>query len=165
MTIHVAKRVQTLQYLEVTGLGFAHQAGYVHGAVLPCHVRFNIKNHGGQLTSWGHAVKIGESVTTVSKKYKEWYPSEVLKKQAATPATDIYMLAKTILYLAGVNPNAPFKLNEKLVPLKEQRYLQSCLLESPKMRPSDAWKLLDEFTEMLKQVYGKPKFVELTLPD
>lgn len=154
----------------LTAVGFAHRQGYVHGAVLPCHVRFDIKNHGVQLTSWGHAVPLGSKITTISKKYKDWYPPEVLEKKAATPSTDIYLVAKTILYLAGVDPNKAFKLDTKQVPLKEQRFFQSCVLPGAKMRPSDAWKLEEEFTELLKEQYGlhkygKPKFVPLIMPE
>ena len=31
------------------------------------------------------------------------------------------------------------------------------------MRPDDAWELLDEFDELLRQLYGPPKFHELTM--
>jgi hypothetical protein len=44
-----------------------------------------------------------------------------------------------------------------------QRFLRSNLLEGPTMRPKDAWKLMEEFGELLRQLYGPPKFVELTM--
>ena len=149
----------------LTAIGFAHRNGYVHGAILPPHIRFDIKNHGCQLTSWGHSVPMGGTITTISKKYKDWYPPEVLEKKAVRPGTDIYMAGKTILYLAGVDPTKAFKLDKKQVPIPEQRFFQSCVLPGAKMRPDDAWKLQDEFTELLKEVYGKPKFAQLTMPN
>jgi serine/threonine protein kinase len=148
----------------LTAIGFAHRAGFVHGAVLPPHVRINSKNHGVQLTSWGHAVPTKDIMTTVPAKYKDWYPPEVLEKKGAFPSTDIYLAAKTIFYLAGTNPNKP-TVPAKQIPIPMQRFFQSCLLPGAKMRENDAWKLETEFTDLLKTLYGQPKFVKLEVPN
>lgn len=49
------------------------------------------------------------------------------------------------------------------VPLPMQRFLTTCLLESARMRPDDAWALLEDFDELLLGLYGLPKFHQLTL--
>jgi hypothetical protein len=49
------------------------------------------------------------------------------------------------------------------VPAPMRRFLETCLLEGAKMRPRDAWELLDEFDELLRQLYGPPKFHDLTM--
>ncbi len=49
------------------------------------------------------------------------------------------------------------------VPAPLQRFLQTCLLESARMRPDDAWKLTDELDELLGRLYGPPKFHALTM--
>jgi len=43
-------------------------------------------------------------------------------------------------------------------------FLRSCLLEGPRMRPDDAWGLLDEFDAMLRDLYGAPKYQRLEMP-
>jgi DnaJ-like protein len=149
----------------LTAIGFAHRQGFIHAAVLPSHLRFQTKNHGAQLISWGHSVETGGAVRTISAKYKDWYPPEVINKEPATPGTDIYLAAKTMLYLAGVDPNKPLKIDAKQIPIPMQRFFQSCLLPGAKMRPDDAWALHDEFDELLKTLYGKPRFHHLRVPE
>ena len=43
-------------------------------------------------------------------------------------------------------------------------FVRSCLLEGPRMRPDDAWALLDEFDELLRDLYGPPKYHALVMP-
>ena len=149
----------------LTAIGFVHRAGYIHGAILPPHIRIQTKSHGIQLTSFSHAVNKGEKIKTISGKYKEWYPPEVLAKEAAIPETDIYMAAKCMFYLAGVDPNKPANIPATQIPIPMQRFFQSCLLPGAKMRPDDAWALHDEFDELLKTLYGKPRFQHLHVPE
>jgi len=145
----------------LTVLGFSHGQGRVHGAVLPCHVLLHAGNHGVQLVGWGQSVEMGRQITSISTRYKDWYPAEVLKKQPTSPATDLFLAARCLIYLAGGDPVSD-RMPET-VPVPMQRFLKSCLLEGPRMRPNDAWKLQDEFDEMLRQLYGPPKFHELTM--
>jgi len=117
-----------------------------------------------QLTSWGHAVQAGKVVKTISALYKDWYPPEILAKQPVLPGTDIYMAAKCMFYLAGVNPNQPITVSAEQIPIPMQRFFQSCLLPGVKMRPDNAWDLHKEFDDLLKTLYGKPKFHHLVVP-
>ncbi len=137
----------------LTGLGFFHNCGYVHGAVLPSHVLINAESHGAVFCGWVHAVKIGQKLDTISIKYNDWYPPEVISKKPVSPATDIYMAAKCVKKL----------LLEKDTSSKMERFFRSCLLESPGMRPQNAWDLLDEFKEVLEDLYGKRRFTVLTM--
>jgi hypothetical protein len=49
------------------------------------------------------------------------------------------------------------------VPAALRRYFQACLLEGLRMRPDDAWALYDEFDDLLRQLYGPPKFHILSM--
>jgi hypothetical protein len=147
----------------LTVLGFAHRHGRVHAAVLPPHVRIQAESHGAQLTSWGHSVEAGKAAKTISSKYKDWYPPEVLKKEPATSCTDVYMAARLMLYLAGVDL-ADRRDREDLLPVAMQRFFQSCLLPAASARPHDAWALSEEFDDLLKGLYGRPRFVKLQVP-
>lgn len=145
----------------LTALGFAHRAGYVHGAVLPTHIMINPETHGLQLIGWPHAVKSGQPITSASSAYLPWYPPECRNKQAAGPGTDIWFAAKIMMYLAGGDPSQ--QLFPGAVPEPMRRFFISCLYLGSAMRPDDAWRLLEDFDGMLKSLYGAPKFATLSL--
>lgn len=145
----------------LTALGYAHAKGWANCAVLPQHLLFNAENHGLVLLGWIHAVQAGHECRIISKEYKEWYPPEILKTKKPLPASDIYMAAKSMIFLAGGNP-----LEETMpasIPKPMQAFLRSCLLKSPTMRSGDAWGLHDEFDSLLFELYGPPRFIPLTL--
>ncbi len=146
----------------LTAVGFAHRVGWVHGAILPPHVLLQPEEHGVQLVGWPHATPAGGQVRTISTRHRYWYPTEVLQKDPVGPPTDIYLAAKCVVYLAGGEPGTA--TIPAGVPEPMQRFLRACLLEGRRMRPDDAWKLLDEFDEMLRGLYGPPTFHHLTMP-
>jgi serine/threonine protein kinase len=145
----------------LTALGFAHRQGVVHGAVLPCHVLVQPASRGLQLVGWGHCVPLGEPLRSVPTPYRAWCPPEALTRRPATAATDLFLAARSLVHLAGGDP-----LTGRLpdtVPAPLQGFFRGCLLEGPQMRPGDAWALLDEFDELLEQLYGPPKFHHLPM--
>jgi serine/threonine protein kinase len=145
----------------LTVLGFCHSQAVVHGAVLPCHVMIDAESHGLQLVGWGQSVAYGRPMETVPTRYADWYPPEVQKNQPAGPATDLFLAARCLVYLAGGDPVT--NALPEAVPLPMQRFLATCLLESPRMRPDDAWALLEDFEALLRSLYGPPKFHPLHL--
>jgi hypothetical protein len=145
----------------LTVLGFCHRQGTLHGAVLPCHVLIDAASHGLQLVGWGQSVATGRRIETVPTTYTDWYPSEVLNRRPAGPATDLFLAARCLVYLAGGDP-VTSRMPEA-VPPPMRRFLATCLLESARMRPDDAWALLEDFDALLHALYGPPKFHELTL--
>lgn len=145
----------------LTAIGFAHRCGWVHGAVLPSHVLVHAENHGLQLIGWGQAVKIGEKITSGSANYLGWYPVEVISKKAVRTSTDVYLAAKTMVWLSG--GDATSNSIPASVPAEISRFLRSCLIEGPAMRPEDAWGLLDSFNEVLQGTYGPPRYHKLTM--
>jgi hypothetical protein len=143
----------------LAALGYVHRQGWVHGAVLPPHLLFHAENHGLHLAGWIHAVSAGQGLTLVPAPFKAWYPPEA--KWAAGPATDIYLAARSLLYLAGGDPlrgTAP-----EHVPRPMRLFLESCLIESARMRPADAWELHDQFDDLLLTLYGPPQYVRLDM--
>jgi hypothetical protein len=145
----------------LTVLGFCHRQGTLHGAVLPCHVMIDAARHGLQLVGWGQSVASGQRIKTVPARYTDWYPPEILKKQPAGPAMDLFLAARCMVYLAGGDPVTNWM--PEAVPVPMQRFITTCLLESARMRPDDAWALLEDFEVLLRSLYGPPKFHELTL--
>jgi hypothetical protein len=143
----------------LTVLGFSHRQHTIHGAVLPCHVMVNAASHGLRLVGWGQSVPKGRPIRTIPTRYRDWFPPEALGKQPAGQATDLFLAARCIVYLAGGDPVTNWMPEAVLQPL--QRFLTTCLLESTCMRPDDAWALLEDFDELLRRQYGPPKFHEL----
>lgn len=152
----------------LTAIGFAHQAGIVHAAVLPSHVRIcpgkaehkDSKAHALMLVGWGHSINDGEVAKTISAKYRGWYPLEILGKKAASFETDIYLAAKCMVYLSGgdlstgVCPGLPKPMG---------LFIKSLLAEGQQMRPSSAWDLLEDFSDLVERLYGSPKFHHLIM--
>jgi hypothetical protein len=145
----------------LTVLGFCQRQGVVHGAVLPPHVLLHAANHGVQLIGWGQSVELGEPINNISTHYRDWYPREVRKKQPACAATDLFLAAKCLVYLAGGDP-ATNRMPDS-VPAPLSRFVATCLLPPAAMRPDDAWQVLDELDELLGRLYGAPKFVQLDM--
>jgi hypothetical protein len=142
-------------------LGWVHRNGWLHGAVLPPHLLFHPDTHGLQLIGWIHAQPIGSPLKWVARRYKAWYPPECQQRKPATPATDIYLAAKTMVWLAGGNPNAhqpPQNLPDSMI-----RLVQRCLSARQSARPPDAWALHEQFRELLLDTYGPAKFCHLQL--
>lgn len=133
----------------LAALGFAHQRGVIHGAVLPCHVLIDPKGHGIKLVDWAYSRAPGEKLKAKINEYAAAYPPEVI----ASPGLDIYMLAHwgtTVL-----DANAPKQIFA---------FMNGCMLASPHRRPADAWALHKEFDELLERLVGKPKYRPFIVP-
>jgi hypothetical protein len=145
----------------LTVLGFSHRQNRLHGAVLPCHVLIDPASHGLQLVGWGQSIPVGQRLRAVPARYHAWYPAEVHRQAPTSPATDLFLAARCLVYLAGGDPVS--NRMPDAVPPPMQRFLTTCLLESAAMRPDNAWDVLEQFDELLQSLYGPPKFCELTL--
>lgn len=145
----------------LTVLGFSHRQEIIHGAVLPCHALIHAAGHGLKLVGWGHSVAVGQPITHVPARYQDWYPVEVHHQGRTGPATDLFLAARCLVYLAGGDPVTNWM--PEAVPAPMRRFLGTCLLESAAMRPDDAWGLLEDFDKLLHALYGPPMFRELTM--
>jgi serine/threonine protein kinase len=130
----------------LAGLGWAHRAGVVHGAVLPEHVLIHPAEHGLVLIDWCYSVAPGERIPALVAKHRAAYPPEVAARAAATPATDIFMATGLMRRLIKDPPAAL------------RRFAAGCEYDAPRMRPPDAWLLLAEFDELLENLYGPRRF-------
>jgi hypothetical protein len=141
-------------------LGYVHQAGWIHGAVLPPHLLFDTENHALQLIGWIHATRLNSPLQIVSRQYKSWYPRECHQRKGATPSTDIRLAAKSMVWLAGGDPLSEQPL--ECLPVEFGHFLRECITaRSP--HADDAWALHEEFRELLEDLYGPPKFCHLNM--
>ncbi len=127
----------------LVGLGWAHRAGVIHGAVLEEHVLIHPAEHGLAIVDWCYS---GSRPKAIVKHRRHAYPPET-SKQTATPATDIYLATGLMTRLIG--PGIPEQL---------RRFAAGCMYDAPRMRPQDAWQLLGELDDIL----GPRKFRPFT---
>lgn len=141
----------------LAGLGFAHRAGVIHGAVIPPHLMVHPVTHGAKIIDWS-AATTGAPVKYVSAKYRDFYAPEVLDKKPPSPATDIFMAAKcAVSLMRGQSKHLP-------IPTAIRRFFDGCLFVNPSRRPQDAWALHEEFDELLLKVVGPRKYRPLRIP-
>ncbi|TDC05219.1 molecular chaperone DnaJ [Actinomadura bangladeshensis] len=144
----------------LVGLGFAHRAGVLHGAVLPDHVLIHPEEHGLVLVDWCYSVPgcyahVDSSgrVPAMVDRYAGWYPPEVPGRRPASPATDIFMATRCMTELMGGK-----------APPAMRSFARGCTLSAQNRRPSDAWRLLAELDELLERLYGPRRFRPFHLP-
>ena len=143
-------------------LWFAHQQNLVHGAVLPPNLHVSLEDHGLILDDWALAVEPGEALTAISNLYAAWYPIETRRRAPATPATDLFLATRCLVYLLGGDP-VTGQLPPS-IPAPFHRFVTGCLLPSPVYRPQDAGALREEFGELLQSLYGPRTFRPLAMP-
>lgn len=134
-------------------LAVTHEAKVIHGAVLPSHVMIKPGNHDVVLVDWCYSSTDGQPVPAIVNGFKAWYPPEVLSKGTPTPATDVYMAAKTVGSLIG-----------SLGAAAERRRFLAFFNGCTFAQASDAWVLLREFDDLIENMWGERKFHPFTMP-
>ncbi len=142
-------------------LGFIHEKGFVHGAIVPTSVLVHPVHHGIRLVDWSYAVPTGKPMKAIPRTWRSLYPPEVLRKEPATAATDIYMTAMLFAFATGGNLSTG-KLTAK-VPAEIDRFFGTCLFAAPSRRPHNAWDVREEFGDLLKGIVGKPSYRRLDM--
>lgn len=139
----------------LTVLIYAHSRGLIHGAVLPEHLLYHPGKHGIKLVDWCYSVSMesGRFIPAISAPRKTMYPPEVTRKFKPVPATDLYMLMRS---LAAVKADWPAAF---------ENIKMWAMAASPNSRPQTAQELADRWEEAAEAQYGKPAFVELKLPN
>lgn len=135
----------------LTAIGFAGHNELVHGAILPQHILLRPKDHALRVVGWGQSVKSGTAIQSVPAKSKDVFPSNLSKKPVAKSGADVW-LASRVLEEATAN-----------IPDKMRTFLMGCRLDGQWSRELDAWELYDEFDELAKALFGKPKFMALEM--
>lgn len=138
----------------LAGLDFAHENGFVHGAVLPPHVLVHPIEHGAKLIDWSYSVPKDGRIKAMSAAYEAYYPPEVTDRKPVRGPTDIYMAAKCAITLMGKTD----------VPGPVRGFFAECVDASPNMRWSSAGDAHEAFDKLLYDLVGKPKYRKLIMP-
>jgi hypothetical protein len=153
----------------LVALEWAHHCGLVHGAVLPSHVMLYPDNDGTttnphpckhtvRLLDWCYSVRYAER-TRLSSWVPAWtahYPPELLLKQSVTPASDIFMAASLIAYLAG-------GIDGTEAPLRA--VIERCVLADVTKRYQTVAHVFTDWNAAAQRIYGPPKWVDFNLPE
>lgn len=147
-------------------LGFAHKNYIIHGAILPTHILIEPDLHGLVLIDWAYAVHnpptSGERISAISSPYEAWYPEDVFKREQATPGLDIFMAARCMVDVLGGDA-ANSRLPDHM-PTKMKKYFEWCMSPGARMRPQDAWQLLEEFDTLIESLWGPRQFRPFEMP-
>jgi hypothetical protein len=145
-------------------VGLVHANGYLHGALLPQHVMFDIENHGVYLVGWTSAVRLAEHdrIRLIDPTQEHFYPPEVIQKKRPLASTDLFMLANVMLQLLGGDV-ASNKMPSG-VPPKMAEFLQGCLTVQTKSRLDNAWALHSQINDHLESWFGPRKFRVFSMP-
>ncbi|MFN8633534.1 MAG: molecular chaperone DnaJ [Chloroflexota bacterium] len=145
-------------------LGYAHERGVVHGAVLPTHILIHPKEHALLLVDWAYSVhqpdRTDERIAAIVADYERWYPTAVLTKRLPGPAVDLEMGLRCMVYLLGGDP-----LTGALpatVPAQIHAYLRGPLLTGAQR--TSAARLYHDFSQLLAGLWGQRRFVPFSMP-
>jgi serine/threonine protein kinase len=146
-------------------LEHAHARGIVHGGILPEHVLIHPADHGLLLVDWCASVQLDRvpdgRIAVVSPDYQAWYPARVLAGRTPTPALDLLMGLRCMVYLLGGDPLSGTLPASTPGPL--QAYLRGALA-SAHAGQADAARLYGEFSHLLASLWGRRRFVPLPMP-
>ena len=134
-------------------LWLAHLKGYAHGAITPDHVLVYPEAHGLVLLDWTCASRLDhEPIALYDPAWTGFLPPELLTRTPVSTASDLFMAAKTALYLLG----------ERAATLDGpiRRFFEQCILPNPNRRLSDA----ERAHESLGTLLGERAYAEFIVP-
>jgi hypothetical protein len=138
-------------------IGFVHESGLVHGAILPEHVLVHAGEHGAVLTGFSRAVRPGEVLPAVTASARDLYPDAAWSGGGVGIEVDLAMSARSMLWTLGGDPlRAP-----TTVPAPLARLLEGVATGT---RATNAWALVDEISAVAREVFGPPRFVPFDVP-
>lgn len=135
----------------------AQMLNRVHAGITPDHVLVDPYKHEPLHIGWAHALKDPETsherITHVVDRWRDIYPPEVFDKKIPDHRTDLYMAGATIVKLLGgdvVKRTLPATVPETMA-----KVVLRAIETSPARRPEDAVQYLDEFTRVVRGIWGR----------
>lgn len=152
-TVWIWKRI-----LEI--LAWMHQTGWVHGAILPKHLLVHARDHGVRLIGFSRAARRGQPLKAFTANAKAFYPAAVWEGGPASPATDLTMNARSMLWLVG-SGQIGAKVSDVPKPLAD---LLMRVAGDDAGGETDAWALLETVKSVAREAFGPPKYVPFPMP-
>ncbi len=144
-------------------IGYAHNMGVLHRAVLSQNVWIHPEQHGLQLRGWTRAALPAldglAPLNQIDPATMDRYSPGAYSPP--TPGMDVAMSAKTMIYILGGDPHTHSLPNQ--VPARLQAFLRGSVLPG-RRAPQDAWALKEEFDALLESLWGPRKFHPFQIP-
>lgn len=146
----------------LSALGYAHSKGILHGNIEPGHILVRPRDHNVHLVDWCYALyKPSQTGAGFRCLNEEYSPPEVAERQPPIPASDLYSLAKCMVYLLGGDTRRltlPARVDARL-----QRFIQFFLRPSPLQRAQDAWEMYGQLDALREEIFGPHRFIEFEM--
>jgi serine/threonine protein kinase len=137
-------------------LGFMHANKVIHGNIEPGNVMIRPYDHNAYLIDFKFSIidplRSGETY----KGFTEIYSApEVFAKKSPIPQSDLYSLAKCMIYLLGGDAE-----EEKFPPntdIRFVKFIKQFLFRNPMHRPHDAWEMWKKLKYLRDEIEGKER--------
>ena len=134
-------------------LSYLHYHGVVHCDVKPQNIILNIPMHNAVLVDFGLFIQDPDRMSKSKGGTRFFMPPEFARGLPPIPASDIYSLGMTAVFLAGGNVQTGSLPSD--VPSALKNLIERMIRHDPMARPQDARKLNRELTEIRKRVFGR----------
>ncbi len=134
-------------------LSYLHYHGIVHSDVKPQNIILDIPRHNAVLVDFGLFIANPSAVTKAKGGTKFFAPPEFAQGRPPLPASDLFSLGVTAMYLAGGHvptKTVPPDMDPRLADI-----LQRMTRRDPLSRPQDARDLSHEITRVRQSIYGR----------
>lgn len=147
-------------------IGYVHALNVIHGALIPPHILFDLERHGAYICDWSYAVldpaATKEKIKAISPGHELFYPPEILARKEPSPASDLFMVAQSMIRLLGGNIETGEM--QAATPKAIQGLLKACCIAKAAQRIEDAWQIHQEIDGMLERLFGPRKFRHFVMP-
>jgi hypothetical protein len=142
-------------------LGWVHQSGWAHGALLPQHLIVHARDHGVAVVGWSCAQPRGgaEPLDVVDPTRHAFYPPALLSGAPPSAASDLAMAARCVAYAAdGGHVRVPPSFPEPLAALLRP------YVEADTPPAGDARQLEQRVSAAAREAFGARAYVYLSMP-
>jgi hypothetical protein len=134
-------------------IAWLSQSGFVHGGLNPESVFIVPENHGIQVVSFYHLARKDRKIHTISGRYMNWYPAQVIKTKTASPVTDLECAKRIAAYLLGDASGNAVKFRKT----HNEDFINFLLTQH-----DNAYECLTQYQQLLRRNF-KTKFYSLTI--
>jgi len=134
-------------------IAYLSQSGFVHGGLNPESVFIVPENHGIQVVSFYHLARKDRKIHTVSGRYMNWYPAQIIKTKTASPVTDLECAKRIAAYLLGDTSGNAVKFRKT----HNEDFINFLLTQH-----DNAYQCLAQYQQLLRENF-KTRFYSLTI--
>lgn len=132
------------------------QIGFSHMGLNPTSIGVIPETHGIVILSFYHLTPLYKKASTISAKYKMWYPSTLFTKKKAEHDVDLELCKKIAIYLLGDRSAAGTKL-------KREKDVNQDVLTFLITKHDNTTEDYELYREILRKNFDTKKFYELKL--